>query len=368
MREGAGVPPQILQDAEAGLFDLLLGPLGPGLVDGGTLVVVPDGILHRLSFATLRGVGGRVIDSRAVFTAPSLRSLASLRQREASRRRDGPAPELSILAVGCGATGEISGENETRVHPFDEFPVATLTSAAEEARQVASLFDRSVVLCGTAADEASFKAAPLHRTEVLHIAAHSHADDREVRRSYVLLNSGRDSNTDRAGTEDGLLQWGEAANLDLRASLVTLAACRSAGGVLSAGEGVTGLTQAFLYAGGTCVLAVQSDIGDDYSRRFMLAFYQHFRRGESAASSLRQVQLDFANRVEENSGRDPWADFVLVGDGSVTLTETSALMLGRLEKRFLAIAVALGLMATQPLELLEIGSPFGLPAGQEMAP
>jgi formate hydrogenlyase subunit 3/multisubunit Na+/H+ antiporter MnhD subunit len=31
------------------------------------------------------------------------------------------------------------------------------------------------------------------------------------------------------------------------------------------------------------------------------------------------------------------------------------------------VAVALGLMATQPLELLEIGSPFGLPAGQEIA-
>jgi formate hydrogenlyase subunit 3/multisubunit Na+/H+ antiporter MnhD subunit len=32
------------------------------------------------------------------------------------------------------------------------------------------------------------------------------------------------------------------------------------------------------------------------------------------------------------------------------------------------VAVALGLIATQPLELLGIGIPFGLPPGQELAP
>ena len=344
LREGAGVPHHILEQAERGLFDLLLGPVADDLKRGGSLVVVPDGILHRLPFATLRGVDGCIIENNEVFIAPSLRTLGSLRQRERTRRRLGPPPALSILAVGCGSTGDDAEQAENRVHPFDDNPVATLTGAAEEARQVAELFDRYVVLTGSAADEASFKAAPLHRAEVLHIAAHSRVDEREVRRSHVLLNPNRAAAPDQPGVEDGLLQWAEAADLNLRASLVTLASCRSAGGVLSAGEGVTGLTQAFLFAGGTCVLAAQSDIGDEYSRRFMLAFYRHLRRGETAAAALRRVQLVFAAQAEVDGEPDRWADFILVGDGTVTLAAASGLQLGWFEKRMLMVAVALGVL------------------------
>ena len=85
------------------------------------------------------------------------------------------------------------------------------------------------------------------------------------------------------------LDQGLLDKVDSKFSLVTLAACRSASGVLAVGEGVTGLTQAFLFAGGTCVLASQADIGDEYSRRFMLAFYEHLRRGESASRTIAQA-------------------------------------------------------------------------------
>jgi hypothetical protein len=87
--------------------------------------------------------------------------------------------------------------------------------------------------------------------------------------------------------------------------------------VLAVGEGVTGLTQAFLFAGGTCVLAAQTDVSDAFTRGFMLDFYRHVRDGETAAGALRQVQLAAAAR--ETDGRARWADFVLVGDGAVTL-------------------------------------------------
>jgi CHAT domain-containing protein/tetratricopeptide (TPR) repeat protein len=348
LREGPEVPAPILEDAERGLFTLLLGPVANDLATRSTLVVIPDGILHRLPFATLRGSGGRLVDFHQVFVAPSLRTLASLRQRETARGESESAPDLSILAVGCGAenssTDDADGGQVRRLHPFNGSPVAALAGAAEEARQVAALFDRSMVLTGSAADEASFKAAPLRRAQVLHIAAHSYADDREVRRSYVLLNSGARRDTTIAAAEDGLLQWGEAADLDLQTSLVTLASCRSAGGLLSVGEGVTGLTQAFLFAGATCVLAAQSDIADDYSRRFMLEFYEHLRRGVSAAEALRRVQLDFAGRPVTPGGRDYWADFVLVGDGSVTLAPAAHGGLSPRWKRWLIVPTSLVLI------------------------
>lgn len=347
LREGGEVPGPVLEDAERGLFSLLLGPVADDLPSCGTLVVIPDGILHQLSFSTLRGPMGRIVDQHQVFVAPSLRTLGYLRQRASDRAEAMAGPDLSILAVGCGARGaETEGagrRHAQRLHPFDDTPVTALAGAAEEARQIAAMFDRAMVLTAAAADEASFKAAPLHRAEVLHIAAHSYADAREVRRSYVLLNAGNGGAREGTPAEDGLLQWGEAADLDLHASLVTLASCRSAGGLLSVGEGVTGLTQAFLNAGATCVLAAHSDIADEYSRRFMLAFYRELRSGVSAAEALRRVQSDFAHRSAEPGARRYWADFVLVGDGSVTLTPAGRDGLDPGAKRFLILPAGLGL-------------------------
>lgn len=342
LRAGRDVPPEILAGAERRLYELLIGPVADRLDRRATLILVPDGILHRLPFAALRGPEGRLIGRHEIYVTPSLRSLAALRRREAARRAVG-APELSIVAVGCGEAdrGRGDGDAPRRVHPFDDSPVSALFGARSEARQVAGLFDRAVVLTGSAASEAGFKTAPLDRAEVLHIAAHSYVDEREPRRSYVLMNPG-DGRDDGAGVpEDDLLQWGEAAALHLSASLVTLASCRSAGGVLSAGEGVTGLTQAFLFAGGTCVLAAQGDIGDEYSRRFMLSFYEHLRRGETAAEALRRVQLELVSLEPAASRRTDWADFVLIGDGSVTLRSVAGGGATPLELGLLLTAVVL---------------------------
>jgi CHAT domain-containing protein len=202
------------------------------------------------------------------------------------------------------------------VLPFTAMPVEPLLHAAREAQRVADLFPASRVLTGAAADERSFKQCPLDRCDILHIAAHGWADDTEVRRSFILLDEPLDD-VPGAPPEDGLLQWHEAAALPLRASLVTLASCRSADGVLAVGEGVTGLTQAFLDAGATSVLAAQSDVPDWLSRRITETFYVGLRRGLSAAAALREAQREVLTLPEAADGFR-WAGFVLVGDGAVT--------------------------------------------------
>ncbi|RKZ17248.1 hypothetical protein DRQ50_05200 [bacterium] len=295
--------PKQIRTAARRLHDLILGSLADE--GAGTLIIIPDGLLHRLPFAALPGADGPLIADCRVFTAPSLQSLAYLRQR-ADRHSDQSQTRPLVVTLGHG--GHNGG---VRLHPYAGRPFAPLLHAEDEARDVAALFADSRVLLGRRATESALAAAPLHRAAILHLAVHGDVDDRDVSRSFLLLEQ-----NDPAGG-DGLLQWGEAATLDLDASLVTLASCRSARGVLAVGEGITGLTQAFLFAGGSCVLAAQADIDDSYSRSFMLDFYRHLRDGDTAAGALRKVQLSAA--ATDSSGRAHWADFVLVGDGAVTL-------------------------------------------------
>jgi CHAT domain-containing protein/tetratricopeptide (TPR) repeat protein len=298
--------PQVAAAARR-LHDLLVAPLALDRRPPAVLIVLPDGLLHRLPFAALADADGPLVRRCAVFTAPSLQVLERLRRRETARRAAAAQPVVPVVALGCSGPGE-----RPRLHPYDGRPIVPLAHADAEARGVAALFPGGIVLEGDEATEEALAAAPLDRTAILHLAAHSDADARDVRRSFVVLNRPRGADGD-----DGLLQWNEAAALDLGTTLVTLASCRSARGVLAAGEGVTGLTQAFLFAGGTCVLAAQSDVGDVFTRRFMDGFYRRLRAGQTAAEALRQSQLEALAWDTGVGGR--WADFVLVGDGAVRL-------------------------------------------------
>jgi len=304
MRGAQDTPPELVHKAARQLYDLIFGSL-TATSEASVLVVIPDALLHHLPFAALPGTEGPLGVRFQVFTAPSLQSLDYLRQREYQRRQN-KSDTSGVIAVGHGGL-----PGQERLHPYAGRPFTTLAHAADEARDIADLFPGSLCLTDNAASESALAAAPVNQAGILHLAVHGDVDDREVRRSFLLLEQ-----DDPAGG-DGLLQWDEVAKMELGSSLVTLASCRSARGVLAVGEGVTGLTQAFLFAGASCVLAAQADISDAFSRRFMLDFYGHLRDGDTAVAALQKVQRVAA--AADPTGLARWADFVLVGDGTVSL-------------------------------------------------
>jgi CHAT domain-containing protein/tetratricopeptide (TPR) repeat protein len=311
----SALPPEVLETSSEELYDMLLGPVSDRLSQGETLVIVPDGILNRLPFALLKAGDDYLIDKHQLFYTPSLQSLFYLRQRADSRSGKVQADRLDVIAVGSSGSSCGNG-NTKRVYPFTDIEVEPLPRAAEEARAVAAMFETSRCLTGRIATEQLFKAADLERADILHIAAHSYIDNEDVRRSFVVLtpspNPERDTPRD---TEDGLLQWQEITGLRLNAKLVTLSACKAAGGVLTYGEGITGLTQAFLYAGGSCVLASFIDVPDKFTGRFMEVFYRKLTEGMSGAAALRVAQLEAMSWTDTAHGPALWGSFSLIGDG-----------------------------------------------------
>ncbi|TMA61499.1 MAG: CHAT domain-containing protein, partial [Deltaproteobacteria bacterium] len=126
-------------------------------------------------------------------------------------------------------------------------------------------------------------------------------------------------------TYDGFLQMSEIFNLRLNADLVVLSACDTGKGKLRRGEGIVGLTRAFMYAGTHSVVASLWQVNDQSTSRFMECFYRNLKEGQSKAEALRQakkqlmqIQVWSDTLKKEQSFTAPfyWAPFILIGSGN----------------------------------------------------
>jgi CHAT domain-containing protein len=109
--------------------------------------------------------------------------------------------------------------------------------------------------------------------------------------------------------------------LRLRADLVVLSACHTAGGGVSEGEGMIGLTWAFAAAGVPTVVASQWAVSDRTTADLMQDFHrrlQTYRQKNgmirNIAAALSEAERDIA-RTREHRHPYYWAAFVVVGNG-----------------------------------------------------
>ena len=83
----------------------------------------------------------------------------------------------------------------------------------------------------------------------------------------------------------------EVMSVPLKADLVTLSACRSAGAKTYSGEGLVGLSWAFLRAGAGSVVAGLWDVTDGSTAKLMGDFYALMAKGSDPAEALRTAKL-----------------------------------------------------------------------------
>lgn len=261
----------------------LVAPLRPG---DGDLLIVPDGPLAALPFEVLPDPeSGKSLGLiRRVSYAPSASVLTAL-----TRHPEDPEPDRGTLVVAVR-------------DPPEPTALPSLPHVREEARRVAALFDGAETLLGRSATRERWRAMEPGRYRHLHFATHALADARWPGRARLLM-------------ADGPLDIPAIRGLELRADLVTLSACETGLGRRVPGEGVLGLTHAFLSAGARGVLVTLWRVRDRSAARFMDAFYGRLRQGRPPAEALRLARRSFL----EAGGRDAhparWAPYVLVGPG-----------------------------------------------------
>ncbi len=138
---------------------------------------------------------------------------------------------------------------------------------------------------------------------MLHFATHFLIDDRQPLYSRIVLAA------------DDVLQTYEIFDAELNAELAVLSACNTGLGKLEKGEGLIGISRAFLYAGVPSLVVSLWSVDDDATARIMELFYEHLRSGASKKQALRQAKLDYLSDARGDE-KDPfyWAPFILSGD------------------------------------------------------
>jgi CHAT domain-containing protein len=152
----------------------------------------------------------------------------------------------------------------------------------------------------------------LAQQRVLHFACHGLFDADYPAYSAVVLSEVSGA-LKGSSEEDGYLTVEEVALLRLKADLVELSACETGLGKVVQGDGVIGLTRAFLVAGANGVGATLWVVDDLATKEFMVRVYGLVEKeGMSYAEAMVKVKREF---IKSKDHSDPyyWSPFVLYG-------------------------------------------------------
>jgi tetratricopeptide (TPR) repeat protein len=275
----------------------ILGGVGDLIRSSSTLVLSPVSFYGGIPFGALSisGDGGdtrSLISEKLIERTPSATILAWLRSQGEAGPPEGSAGP-AVLAIEPAGGDALAGAR----------------------REVASLKRAFAgVDVASGAKDAAFPdgAGPY---EVIHVAAHVEVNDEKPWHSGILLGSGEEGDD---FPSDPYLRAGEIASRRFPAKLAVLSGCESAMGRPSVGEGVAGLTAAFLSAGVHSVVATLWRVDDDVTAELMRHFYGGLADSMSVAAALRAAQL--ATRADPRTSHPfYWAGFVDIGDGGVSI-------------------------------------------------
>jgi CHAT domain-containing protein len=317
------------------LYRTLFGPIEGQLGGIDRLIVVPGDALASLPIGLLvteppggpRDYGNaawlvrRVADS----VVPSVRAFVTLRDNVARKEATRP-----LLAVGNpdfqgAGRGTRSGLEALETHCGDNGPIpaamlralAPLPETAGEVRQVAQTLGAGsdALLLGANATEAAFRREPLDQFRVLYFATHGLLPGELSCQTQPALALSPPPVPATSKSEDGLLDASEIAGLRLNADLVVLSACNTAeSGAKFGGEALSGVAQAFFFAGARTLVASHWQVPSAATVALMVGMFQRLGSGGGTAEALRQSQLAL---IAQPRTANPffWAAFTVLGDG-----------------------------------------------------
>jgi CHAT domain-containing protein len=270
------------------LYSMLVEPAKSAISQGSRVVLLPDGSLYGLNFETLIVPGPKPhywIEDVTVTTASSLTLLALAAARPLPKQK-------SMFLVG------------DTVSPNAEFP--PLPQAGAEMQSIEKYFpeQRRAVLSGSEATPAAYLASKPEQFAYLHFVTHGTASRARPLESAVVLSKEKDEDSYKLYARD-------IVKRHLSAYLVTISACNGAGTRAFSGEGLVGLSWAFLRAGVHNVIGALWEVSDASTPQLMDTLYDGLSQGQDPAAALRAAKLSLLHSNSVFKKPYYWAPFQL---------------------------------------------------------
>jgi CHAT domain-containing protein len=278
-------------EAASSLYKMLVAPADAVIPQGSKVFIIPDGPLNALNFETLLKPGNDGahywIEDVTVTGTNSIRLLASANPAQKI------GSENNLLLIG------------NPIPPGNEYE--SLPNAATEVSEVQKHFPSGsrITVTESAAVPAAYAANKPDQFAYIHFVAHGTASRLSPLDSAVVLSSppGNPGNFK--------LYARDIVHSPLHARLVTISACYGSGLRAYAGEGLVGLSWAFLRAGSHNVIGALWEANDASTPLLMDRLYTELQAGNAPDAALRAAKLSLIH----SSGvyRKPlyWAAFQL---------------------------------------------------------
>lgn len=316
------------------LYLFLFNKIEPYIKNKTELIILPDGILGFVPFETLIMPDGRYLCQK--YQISYLQSIA-VSNLIAQR----PTAKNSILTIGGAIYNDKTYQSDMEITEkelnalkkqfisaqkknknmgkiYDKLQRGgwtNLPGTKVEATAISMLEENSTLITGQEANETRIKkmskSEELKKYRILHFATHGIAVPEMPELSAIVLSLDADS------LNDGYLRMREISELDVQAEFVNLSACQTGLGKIYGGEGVVGLTQAWLIAGSKGLSVSLWQVDDIATKEFMIAMYKKvFEKNMSFNQAIYQTKIEFINGKFGNQYKQPyyWAPFVYYGN------------------------------------------------------
>jgi CHAT domain-containing protein/Tfp pilus assembly protein PilF len=278
------------------LYRMLIAPAATMIRSKRPVIVLNDGALSKLNFETLLAPDSHqednakaelhyLIDDLTLSSAPSLAVL------EAFKEPSDTAKQMLLLG------------NPTAVDR--DFPPLPMFSV--EMSRVGSHFASKQTFSGSQATPAAYVASQPDRYSYIHFVSHAVASSTTPLDSAIILSNS-------AGQENSYKLYArEIIQHAIHAKLVTISACYGSGTRAYAGEGLVGLSWAFLRAGAHQVIGALWEVSDDSTPLLMDRLYQGLENGQSPVLALHNAKLVLLHSQNRFDIPFYWAPFQIYG-------------------------------------------------------
>lgn len=323
------------------LYSLIVQPFMPHLKEIDHLVINSTGALASLPFAVLvtepPGPNTGQVDPNTVWLSRkfALSHISSIQAFHSLRMRSKTVKTAKHPFMGIG-NPVLTGKTGLTTASLDklagnckpEQPVpaemlralAALPDTGKEIQTIGRMLSpnqpNSWYLAADAKEEVVRREA-LDQYRVLYFATHGLLPGELKCQTEPGLVLTPPSVTPKERSLDGLLQASEISTLKLNADLVVLSACNTAGGSSRlGGEALSGLAEAFFYAGAKSMVVSHWQVPSDQTARLMTGMFSRIGStfAQGPATALSQAQQELSTKPQ-TAHPYFWAAFTVVGDG-----------------------------------------------------